>query len=340
MFDTGPKRLPAAAEELGDEHLQMLALLRTRALLLVAGGAPDGYLEASLAQAEELVARLDRVEGDGRTKALYWASNLERMQVYALGDDRFADKVARLERVLAWLWSDDRLLDPEGANALSFAVDIARELLDTAGPEQVTDAWAAASLLEDVFLQVALEHGGEAVEHQRSMLAGSRRRLDRRDAQQALIDAPAPDLGIVATVHAGEVVDGPVTWAELRGKVVLLEFWNVFCGPCIASFPWLAELERTHADDGLVVLGLTGFYGIGWDEEQQRPLQDAGATRKQELRMLARFAERHDAQHRLAVTGDDEVSRRYGVLAHPTAFLVDRQGIVRAAPVRRGPRRP
>jgi thiol-disulfide isomerase/thioredoxin len=51
--------------------------------------------------------------------------------------------------------------------------------------------------------------------------------------------------------------DGAVTADDLRGKVVLVDFWLTSCGPCVAAMPDLASLENRYRDRGLVVVGLT-----------------------------------------------------------------------------------
>src|SRR5438445_2375247 len=48
----------------------------------------------------------------------------------------------------------------------------------------------------------------------------------------------------------------PVKFEELRGKVVVLDFWGVWCGPCRKAVPHLKELYEKHKDDGLVVIGV------------------------------------------------------------------------------------
>jgi thiol-disulfide isomerase/thioredoxin len=51
--------------------------------------------------------------------------------------------------------------------------------------------------------------------------------------------------------------DGPITADDLRGKVVLVDFWLTTCGPCVAAMPDLASIKQRYHDRGLVVVGLT-----------------------------------------------------------------------------------
>jgi thiol-disulfide isomerase/thioredoxin len=51
--------------------------------------------------------------------------------------------------------------------------------------------------------------------------------------------------------------DGGLTADDLRGKVVLVDFWLTTCGPCVAAMPDLASLNQRFRESGLVVVGLT-----------------------------------------------------------------------------------
>jgi cytochrome c biogenesis protein CcmG/thiol:disulfide interchange protein DsbE len=96
--------------------------------------------------------------------------------------------------------------------------------------------------------------------------------------------------------------------SDYRGKVVLLNFWATWCGPCRLEIPWFVQFERQHKDQGFAVIG------IAMDD-------DGWASVKP-------FAEDLEINYRILM-GNDSVALLYGgVDSLPTTFLIDRAGKV------------
>ncbi len=99
-----------------------------------------------------------------------------------------------------------------------------------------------------------------------------------------------------------------VRLSDYRGKVVLLDFWATWCGPCKIEIPWFMEFERKFKDRGFAVIGVA-MDDEGW--EVVKPfVADVGVNYR-------------------IVQGSDTIAQLYGgVQALPTTFLVDRLGRV------------
>jgi len=108
-----------------------------------------------------------------------------------------------------------------------------------------------------------------------------------------------------------DVNGATVRLSDYRGKVVLLNFWATWCGPCKIEIPWFIEFEQKHKDRGFAVLGISMDDG-GW--EVVRP-----------------FLARMNVNYR-TLMGDETVAELYGGVASlPTSFLIDREGRIASA---------
>jgi peroxiredoxin len=101
-----------------------------------------------------------------------------------------------------------------------------------------------------------------------------------------------------------------VKLADYKGKVVLLNFWATWCGPCEVEIPWFVEFEKQYKDKDFAVLGVS-FDDDGW-------------------KSVKPYITSHKINYRIMV-GSDVLSQQYGgVDSLPTSFVIDRQGRIAA----------
>jgi thiol-disulfide isomerase/thioredoxin len=124
-----------------------------------------------------------------------------------------------------------------------------------------------------------------------------------------LVDKPMPELSVIAQ-------DGPLDLrtSELRGEVVVLEFWATWCGPCRQTTPVLAGWHERHAAEGLAVIGLTAE-----PPERVRP-----------------FLSAHPVPYTVGYDRSQSTSMAYGASSIPLIVVIDRTGVVRYAGVGSG----
>ena len=192
------------------------------------------------------------------------------------------------------------------------------------------------------------------VEEQQSMgnpnaarMAASITRLKGIGKPLSMIGSPAP---VWTTEHAFSDVKA---LADLKGKVVMLDFWATWCPWCIKSFPALRDLLRDYKDKPLAVVGVTASSGAVWasryeldedfkdkiteGERTQPALQlPRGATEEQqaahrakEKEVLKTFISNHKMTWPVVMIDQQEPSSKFAVSGWPTAIIVDKAGRIR-----------
>lgn len=119
------------------------------------------------------------------------------------------------------------------------------------------------------------------------------------------IGGPAKDFTVT-------LLDGqPFTLSAQKGKVVLIDFWDVICPPCRKALPHLKELHQKFAAKGLVILGISL-------DTDRKLLEDYLKETQLPWAMACSFS-----------GWNDETARLYKISATPSTYLIDRQGILR-----------
>ena len=117
------------------------------------------------------------------------------------------------------------------------------------------------------------------------------------------LPTPAPICSLQPLTNAP-----PLNFAQFKGKVVYVDFWASWCGPCATSFPFMNNLSRDLKAQGLEVIG------VNLDENLEESKQ---------------FLEQQPADFIIASDPDQQCAKQVGLKAMPTSYLIDKKGMVR-----------
>jgi thiol-disulfide isomerase/thioredoxin len=120
----------------------------------------------------------------------------------------------------------------------------------------------------------------------------------------------ASEAGKAAPVCALSAVGDskPYNLQQFQGKVLYVDFWASWCGPCAKSFPFLNNLNREFKGRGLQIIG------INLDEKPDEAKS---------------FLSKYPANFTVAADVGGECAKNFGVEAMPSSYLIDRNGVIR-----------
>ncbi len=131
------------------------------------------------------------------------------------------------------------------------------------------------------------------------------------NAKQENRPATSPDFTLK------DLEDHDVSLSQFKGKVVLVNFWATWCGPCRIEIPWLVELQSKYAARGFTVLG------VAMDEEGKSAV--APFVRKERFEVGGTS----QSMNYPIVLGNDATADKFGgLLGFPTSVLISKDGRV------------
>ncbi len=130
---------------------------------------------------------------------------------------------------------------------------------------------------------------------------------------------PVKDRQPAADFTLQDTSGAKVQLSSLKGKVVLLNFWATWCGPCQKEIPWFGEFAAKYKAQGFQVVG------VSMDDEGS---EDKGAVKA--WAKVKKYVVERKVPYTV-VLGNDDLSKKYGTVdTLPTTFLIDRTGKIAA----------
>jgi len=129
-------------------------------------------------------------------------------------------------------------------------------------------------------------------------------RWDESSIKKELVGKPAPDL------HLTDIHGNQISLAELKGKIVLLDFWTTWCPPCRADASSVEKLNKKYGGKNLAIIGISV-------DEDRATVED--------------YLKKHPHDYSVVLSSENQLPRPYQIGEFPTYMVIGADGIVKSA---------
>ncbi|MCW5547771.1 MAG: redoxin family protein [Opitutaceae bacterium] len=183
----------------------------------------------------------------------------------------------------------------------------------------INDEPAARTILAQVQADFP---GTEAAQNAEKIIAGLDRAAAAEAAAAALVGAAAPELDFIWSSK-----EGLANLSDLRGQVVVLDFWATWCGPCVSSFPQVRELTAHYAGSPVAVVGVTSLQGAVMGLEA-KPI-NTKCDPEREMALMKDYMKAKDITWTVVFSEQPVFNEDYGIQGIPYVAIIAPDGTVR-----------
>jgi len=133
---------------------------------------------------------------------------------------------------------------------------------------------------------------------------------DAKPSGPLAVGTPAPDFELM------DLDGNSVKLSDFKGKIVVLDFWATWCGPCKKALPHMNEMSQTLKDQGVVVLGINA------SENRDKAITTEAAAKEK----VAKFMAENKYTMRTLMNWDGKVKEAYQVGGIPASYIIGKDG--------------